>query len=62
MKKSIPKVRERESQASILGNVREREYAQLCFDDCAHKHNKSAPEKLGAPSLYLVSLALPLKN
>ena len=26
MKKSIPKVRERESEASILGNVREREF------------------------------------
>ena len=47
MKKSIPKVRERESEASILGNDREREFPLTPDTALAHRRK----DKLDA-SLY----------
>ena len=40
MKKSIPKVRERESEASILGNDREREFPLTPGTDALHQISK----------------------
>ena len=31
---------------------------KYAFDDCAYRHNNKCPWKKGAPSLYLVSIAL----
>ena len=56
MKKSIPKVRERESEASILGNDREREFLLTPAREANHQtrsdKNDKSPKKVFAPLFH----------
>ena len=62
MKKSIPKVRERESEASILGNDREREFPLTPANRQVQQLVQMAAEQVCFAARFLSRGAIPCLN